>query len=234
MFYAWLGDGSPCQPQNENKMETQNPITGRAKKKLGNVYSRTLYGKNILQTCPPSTKGHQTPNQLAAQSAFAVVQRLSTQISASLLNSIYYQAPNGRSRRSQWQKELSAGNQKTDGRWQYDPSAIIRLGSNPVVSEEAFCFTPASTEVIIPKSSLSAVNQAIISEIPCLILICPSKMVCISLFDFTSLQGNNIVLQNISTSLINEVCWIFPLWLVNMGTEQHPLLNYGSFEKIGL
>ena len=217
---------------NDFDMITQNPIIGRARKKLAGVYARTFYGKNILQSCPPSTKGKQTTSQVAACSAFGALSLMANQISASLLNMIYYAAPSGRSRRAQWTKDLSSGMVKTNGVWTFDPSLIQTLGYNSKVSETAFIFTPASTQLSISVAELSAVSPAIIDEVPLLILICADLNICQSLLDNTTLVEDTLSLENLSTSLIGHECYIFPLWKVNVGTTRTPVYAYGSFQKL--
>lgn len=212
-------------------MITQNTIIGHAKKKLGGLYARTLYGKNIIQSCPPPNKEKLAPSQKAAQSAFGRVSLLSNQVPASLLNQIYYSAPIGRSRRQQWNKNLMKGLSKIDGSWTFQPNLIEILGSNPKVSEEAYNLILPSTQVEIPISDLSAVNNAITTETPCIILISPEPNICISLLPYTSIVSDNIVLQNLSTTLVEKNCWLFPLWKVNIGTQQTPIYTYGRYEK---
>lgn len=212
-------------------MITQNPITGKAHKKLGAVYARTLYGKNVIQQCPPSRKGKQTAAEVEASRGFGFVSLMSAQISTSMLNQIYYAPPTGRNRRQQWCKDLMTGRIKDGDKWDYNPDLIRKLGGNPKVSELAISLTPASTEVVIPLSSFSAVNNAITTEPPCIILICIEECICISLLDYTSIEGNNIVLQNLSSTIIGKECWLFPLWQTNIGTQQNPIICYGRFEK---
>ena len=212
-------------------MITQNPITGKARKKLGALYARTLYGKNVIQQCPQSRKGKQTAAEMEASHGFGFVSLLSAQISASILNQIYYAPPTGRNRRQQWCKDLMTGRFKVEDKWDYNPNLIRKLGGNPKVSESAISLTPDSTQVVIPLSSFSAVNNAITTEPPCIILICVDACICISLLDYTTLEGTNIFLRNLSTTLINKECWLFPLWQTNIGTQQNPIICYGRFEK---
>lgn len=212
-------------------MITQNPIIGRARKKLAGVYARTLYGKNILQSCPPPRNGKKTENQAAAWHSFGLLSKMSNQLSASLLNSIYYAAPIGRSRRGQWCKDLSTGMQKSAQGWIFNPTMIEILGGNPKVAETAFSLIPTLTRFEINVSSLSAVGNAVTTEIPCLILICPTKNICIDLLPFTTLNDGVLTVEPISTTLLNEVCFIFPLWRVNVGTQAYPIWAYGSFQK---
>lgn len=211
-------------------MITQNPITGKARKKLGALYARTLYGKNVIQQCPPSRKGKQTKAEQEASRGFGFVSLLSAQLSASILNQIYYAPPTGRNRRQQWCKDLMTGRYKEDDQWNYNPALIRKLGGNPKVSESAISLTPASTEVVIPMSNFSAVNNAITTEPPCIILICVEACICISLLDYTTIVGENIVLQNLSTTLVGKECWLFPLWQTNVGTQQNPIICYGRYE----
>lgn len=213
-------------------MITQNPIIGRARKKLAGVYSRTQYGKNILQSCPPPTKGKQTASQVAICNNFGALSLMANQLSASLLNSIYYAAPNGRSRRAQWTRDLSTGRVKIHGIWTFDPALIQTLGYNAKVSETPFIFTPASSQFSLSVSQLSAVSPAILDEVPLLILICVDLNICKSLLDYTTLTEDTLTLENLSASLIGHECYIFPLWKVNVGTTRTPIYAYGSFQKM--
>lgn len=210
-------------------MITQNPIIGRARKKIGNVYSRTLFGMNVLQTCPPPTKGKQQPAQIAACKSFAQASQLAYQVSASLLTYLFYEAPIGRSRRAEWCRQISQGRTKVGTSWGFNAENIQQLGANPKVSELYFNCVPASTRLDIPLANLSAVGQAITTEIPCLVLICEEANVCISLLGFTSIVDDNLVVENLSSKLVGKSCTIFPLWLVNMGTVNNPIYAYGSY-----
>lgn len=213
------------------QMITQNPIIGKAKKKLGGIYARTLYGKNVLQSCPPPNKAKLAPTQKAAQSAFGFVSKLSTQVSASLLNQIYYTAPVGRNRRQAWCKQLLSGNLKSEGSWQYQPQMIERLGGNSVVSQQYLTLTPLSTSVEIDLNNLNALANAIKTEPPCIILIDVEDCICISLLDYTTIDETTLYLENLSTTLIGKECYLFPLWKINIGTEQNPIITFGSYQK---
>ena len=212
-------------------MIVQNPIIGRARKKLGNIYARTVYGKNVLQSCPPSNKAHETPNQASARSAFGKLSSMSNQVSTSLLNSIYYEAPQGRSRRGQWCKDLSSGMVKEDGAWSFNPEQITQLGTNAIVSNFATHMIPNSISVAFGLSELSIVGNALPNEKPCIILIEPADNICISLVDYTTIENDMIYFNHLSTTIIGKDCWLFPLWMVNVGTQRNPILAYGSFKK---
>lgn len=212
-------------------MITQNPIIGKARKKLAGIYSRTQYGKNVVQTCPPPTKGKQTKGQQAVCSAFGRLSSLSNQVSASLLNYIFYQAPNGHSRRAEWNQELSAGMIKVDEEWIFDPSLISQLGTNPKVSESPIILTPTQSQLQINIEQLSHVNNAILEEKPCLILVCAATNQCISLLDNTTLENQTLNIENLSPTYLQKICYIFPLWRVNVGTTKNPIIAFGRFEK---
>lgn len=218
--------------QKIQAMITQNPITGRARKKLGNVYARTLYGKNVLQTCPPPRKGKETIQQKKAMSIFAQVSQMSNQVSASLLNQIYYSAPIGRNRRQQFNKDLSTGEIKVDGEWTFSPEQIQRIGSNPIVTTEGKSFTLASTQLVIPISEISVTQSAIVNETPLILLICPQKNCCLSMLQYTELQQDIIRLTNIPSYLMNQDVFLMFLWKANVGTEANPILTFGRYERI--
>lgn len=210
-------------------MITQNPIIGSAKRKIGHVYARSMYGKNILQTCPPLTKGRQTANQINTGKAFGKLSLLSNQVSASLLNSIYYNAPANHSRRAEWLHQLAAGYFKEQNEWQYDPTRITALGSNKVVTKEIFPMTPPASYFSMEKSFFNKTTNAVDSRVPCVILICPETNQCISLLPWTTLDGDYIVFDNLSPTFIGKQCYLFPLWQCNVGTLLNPIYAYGSF-----
>lgn len=211
-------------------MIVQNPIIGRARKKLGNIYARTVYGKNVLQSCPPSNKAHETPNQASARTAFGRLSSMSNQVTTSLLNSIFYEAPQGRSRRGQWCKDLSSGMVKEDGFWSFNPEQIAQLGTNSVVSNFATHIIPNSSSVAFALSELSIIGNALPNEKPCIILIEPTNNICISLVDYTTIEHETVYLQHLSTTIVGKDCWLFPLWMVNVGTQRNPILAYGSYK----
>lgn len=212
-------------------MITQNPIIGKARKKLGGIYARTLYGKNVLQACPPPNKCRETQAEKELRASFGIISRLANQLSPSLLNYIFYAAPSGRNRRQEWTKEIAKGRIKVDGQWNFDPGQITRLGTNPKVSEQPLVITVTGKRVEIPFSSFSSFGNAILTEPPCIILIDVEDVICISLLDYTTIEDDKIILQNLSSTLLQKECWLFPLWKVNVGTVANPIYAYGSFQK---
>lgn len=212
-------------------MITQNPITGRAKKKMAGIYARTLYGKNVIQTCPPSTKGKQAPTQMAASSMFANLSQMSNQVSSSLLNQIFYYAPSGRSRRAEWCHQLAKGFTKEASSWSFDPSLLVSLGSNPKACETPYVCVLAQNSLRVPISELSASSSALLTELPCVIAIAPSVNQCISLIPYTTFDDDALVFQNLSPTLIGAQLYLYPLWKVNVRTAVNPLYMYGSFVK---
>ena len=146
-------------------------------------------------------------------------------------DSIYYSAPAGRSRRAEWCAQLGKGLKKTVNGWEFDPTQIVKLGSNHVVSTKALELEIDSTQVSFPVSLLSRVGNAIPEEKPCLILICPEANICITLLDYTIIEDETVTLSYLSSTLIDKHCWLFPLWVVNEGTQRNPSYAYGSFEK---
>lgn len=212
-------------------MITQNPVIGRARKKLGNIYARTLYGKNILQSCPPPNGAKQTPNQAAARSAFGALSQMSNQVSASLLTTIYYEAPQGRSRRGQWCLELARGVQKTANGWIYSPNLLTQLGSNPAVADTPLVKHVTTNSLRFGLEELSHIGNAILDQTPLLIMIEPTNNICISLLEFTEIDGQDIVISPLSQTVVGCDVWLFPLWAVNVGTIRNPIIQYGSFSK---
>lgn len=212
-------------------MITQNPIIGRARKKIAGVYSRTLYGKNVLQTCPPPRKGKCTPNQIKAQNAFGTLSKLGYQISPSVLIQIYYQAPQGHSRRTELIQQLSKALTKENDQWTIDVAAIPQIGSNPIVTTEPIVLTPTNRSIRVAVATISKEPRAIIEKIPLVILICPETNQCISLLDYTQIEGSQIVMQNLSPTYMEKECYLYFLWKTNIGTQANPIEVYGRFEK---
>lgn len=212
-------------------MIVQNPIIGRAKNKLSGIYARTLNGKNVLQSCPPPTKGKQTESQVASSTMFGELSRLSNQVSASLLNMLFYSAPIGRTRRAEWCRQLGKAMRKENNLWIFDPSLITSLGGNAKVCSEPYIFTPTQNQLRIAKTDLPSETIAIQSEIPCLILICADTKQCISLLPWTTIDEDEVILTNLSTTYLNHECFIFPLWQFNIGTQNNPILTYGAYAQ---
>ena len=212
-------------------MIVQNPIIGRSKNKLSGIYARTLNGKNVIQSCPPPTKGKQTANQVASSTMFGELSRLSNQVSASLLNMLFYSAPTGRTRRAEWCRQLGKAMKKENNLWIFDPSLITSLGGNTKVCSEPYIFTPTQNQLRIAKTDLPSETIAIKSEIPCLILICADTKQCISLLPWTTIDENDIILTNLSSTYLNHRCFIFPLWQFNIGTQNNPILTYGAYAQ---
>lgn len=212
-------------------MITQNPITGRSKGRLAGIYARTLYGKNILQSCPPPTKGKQHANQVKACTAFGFVSRLSNQVSQSLLTYLYYMAPAGRSRRGQWCKDLATGMTKNGSNFEFDPSMIEILGGNQKTTADPVILTPQQNSVVFTKSEISTEGNADTSLVPCVIMICPSECICIDMLPWTTIDATTITINPLSSTIIGKECWFFFLWQTNVGTQATPIMSYGSYRK---
>ena len=212
-------------------MITQNPIIGRARKKLAGVYSRTLYGKNVVQTCPPPKKGKLAPSQVKTATLFGYISKLSKQVSASLLNSLFYMAPVGRSRRGEWMRELMAGAVKDGADWDFVPATLPRLGGNAAVTEAPMIITPTQNQLRFNVADFSSLTRADLTKTPCLILICKDTQQCISLLPWTSLEEDEIILENLSPTFLQHECYIYCLWQYNAGTQQTPVYTFGAYVK---
>lgn len=211
-------------------MITQNPIIGRARKKCAGIYARTLWGKNILQSCPPSTKGKQTPRQIETNNLFSKISRMAYQVSPSLLNQLFYEAPVGRSRRAEWMRQIAAGRQKLDGEWVFLPETIENLGGNLATCLEPFEVTPIGRQFTVNIANLSKTEIAITTEKPCVILMCQDTNTLISLIDYTTLTANQIQFENLTPTIIGHKCLLFTLWKYNAGSQQTPNHLYGSYK----
>ena len=212
-------------------MITQNPIVGKARKKLSGIYSRNLFGMNILQSCPPSKKGKLQPSQVKTATLFGFMSKMSNQVPASLLNSLFYQAPIGRSRRAEWMQQLMKGTVKDGNDWIFSPALLPRLGGNAAVTEEPMSIVPTQNHLRFHVDDFSHLSRADVTKQPCLILICADSGQCISLQPWLSMEGEEIVLSNLSPTFLNHECLLYCLWQYNAGTQQTPIYTFGAYVK---
>jgi hypothetical protein len=66
----------------------QNPLIGRARRKLGNTVFQTLYGQNILKSKPLTVKDAKTPAQLLARGRWSKLSKLLKQV-LNFINTAY-------------------------------------------------------------------------------------------------------------------------------------------------
>lgn len=217
--------------QNTLDMITQNPITGKARRRLGNIYARTLYGKNVIQTCPPPRKGKETEALRKVNNLFKAIAAMSNQPSASLLNQIYYTPPTGRNRRQQFFKDLAQGEYFEEEQWNFNPSLIERLGNNPIVSTEPKRIKILSNRVEMSSTELSSTEIAIQNELPLLMLICFETITCMSCIQYTQIESDTIILKNLPAKIIGNEVTLFPLWKTNIGTQANPIITWGGYRK---
>ena len=210
-------------------MITQNPIIGRSRKKLGNVYSRTLWGKNILQTCPVMPCSPPTIALRASRDAFKLVQKMCHQISPSTLTQIYYAAPEGKPRRSVLMSQLLAPAIRSKKEVSFDLNLLKVLGTNRIVTEAGLIVEIMETEFSLPKEMFSATAYADTSRVPLIILVSYELGVCISLRSYTTLDGDWISFQNLSPTLIGHEVLMICLWETNIGTESNPNFIVGGY-----
>lgn len=209
-------------------MITQNPITGRAKKKLGNVYARTLYGKNVIQSCPSPSKIPPTKALMDSRDVFRLVTRMANMLDASLLNNIYYSAPEGRSRRSLLIKQLFAGIYRFNKQIYYNLAAINPIGTNKVATTAGILYTIESKSFTIPISSFPSKPTADTTKVPCVLAISYELGLCVSFYNYITISGNDLVFDNISDTFLGHEVLLVALWQVNIGTLVNPIWVFGS------
>lgn len=212
-------------------MITQNPLTGRSRKKLAGVYARTLWGQNVIQSCPGPS--HTPPSQALKDSraAFARVMQMANMVPASLLFSFYYTAPIGRSRRHVLASQLYAGIQRVDKIISYQPHNIQQLGTNPVSSTDKLQFTVPGKSFQLPKSSFPSTNIAFTDRVPCIFAVSFGLRLCVPLVDYTQIDGDNLIFSNISDSFIGHDVLLICLWQINIGTSATPIWVYGRYQS---
>lgn len=211
-------------------MITQNPIIGRSRKKVGNVYARTMWGKNILQSCPTPSTNPTTKKQKANRSAFALVSSMANMFPASLLNQIYYTQPDGRSRRHVLCSQLFTAMTRDENAVTFNPAHLSEFGSNPVVSNAGLLYTVPAKSFTLPVSTFPTYASADNSRVPLVVAVSYELQICVDLLSYTTLDGDNLVFSNISDTLLNHEILLLCLWQTNIGTPQIPNYIYGSFK----
>lgn len=211
-------------------MITQNPIIGRARKKLSGVYARTLFGKNVIQSCPTHSNIPATKALQDSRVAFAAVTRMANGVPSFLLPSLYYTAPVGRSRRHVLASQIFTGVQRVQHVVDFNLSALSELGTNPIVTTEGLLHTVTATAFSIPIANFNATQLADTSRVPCIMAVSYALCLCVPLLDYTELDGNTLVFSNLSETFLNQAVLLLPLWQTNVGTQQNPIWVYGSFQ----
>ena len=212
-------------------MITQNPIIGRSRKKLAGVYARTLWGMNIIQSLPSPSSKPPTKALRDNRSAFAVVQQMANMVPPSLLPSLYYDKPVGRSRRHLISSDINTGVVHVDKEVSFDLTAFTRLGTNPIVTSNTVIHTATDKNFTMPKAMFDATDIADTTRQPCLFALSYEAAVCVPLLDYATLDGDNIVFQNVSDTFVGLSAAYVCLWQVNVGTEQYPVWVYGSYRR---
>ena len=211
-------------------MITQNPITGRSRKKLSGVYARTMYGQNIIQSCPGPSNIPPTAALKSSRAAFGRVTSMANQVDQSLLFSLYYTAPIGRSRRHMLASQLFAGVLRNEMQITFDLAAITQMGTNPIGSNASLLYTIPAKAFTLPKSTFPASTIADTSRTPCMLAVSYELGLCVPLLSYTELDGDNLSFTNISDTIIGQQVLLLCLWQVNIGTTNNPIWVYGRFQ----
>lgn len=213
-------------------MITQNPITGRSRNKLAGVYARTLWGKNVLQSCPTPSHTPPSPALQASRNAFGRIMRMANMIPPQLMNSIFYSAPVGRSRRHTLASQLFTGVSRNGSEITFNLDNITAIGSNTVSCNAGVLVTITDSTLQLYIPDLSATTSAITNEVPLLLAVSYEREVCYPMIDLTSIEEEYLVVQNIPSTIFNVPLMIYPLWTVNVGTLRTPVYAYGSYSNI--
>lgn len=215
-------------------MITQNSLIGHAKQKLGGVYARTLYGKNILQSCPVYSSTKATDNQKNVRTLFKAVSNMANVLTPSQLNQIYYYSPSGCNRRMLHNKQLQTILQGQGTDRSYNCDNLQKIGTNSVVTNELFELEVTTNEKSIQISTIQHSESAIIDQIPIAIAFDVETPV---LYDFTnkiSIDNENLIISELGEQYQNRFFKIAFLWKINIGTAQNPIIVNGAFEQLPL
>lgn len=210
-------------------MITQNPIIGRSRKKLAGVYARTLWGKNVIQSLPSKSNIPPTKALKDSRSAFATIMQMANLVPKSLLYNIYYSAPVGRSRRHVLSSQLFTGVLRNNYNIAFSLSALSELGTNAVATNEGYLFTIQATNFRLAKALFSSTDIADTSRVPCVVAISYEMAVCLPLLSNVSIDGDDLVFSDIPGTFVGHEFLLLALWQVNIGTQQIPVWQYGSF-----
>lgn len=210
-------------------MITQNPIVGRSRKKLAGVYARTLWGKNVIQSCPTPSNTPPTQALKDSRAAFARVSQMANMVPSTLLANLFYTAPLGKSRRAALSSQLFTGVQRSRKQVAFNLEAISQLGSNVVVTTQGLLYTIPSKSFTMAMDDFSTTSIADTSRVPCVFAISYDLRICVPLTAYTSIEGNTLVFDNISDTLVGNEILIIPLWQTNIGSSANPIWVYGSF-----
>ena len=212
-------------------MITQNPITGRSRKKLAGVYARTLWGQNVIQSCPTHSTIPPTQALSDSRAAFKRIQLMANQVPSSLLNNIYYTAPVGRSRRHVLSSQLFAGVLRDNLAISFSVEALTQLGTNPVTTQSGTLYTVLDTSFTLPVSRFNATQLADTSRVPCVFAISYDLQLCVPLLSYTTLEDNMLAFTNLSETFLGQQMFLLALWQTNIGTSANPVWVYGRFQE---
>lgn len=211
-------------------MITQNPIIGRSRKKLSGVYCRTLWGNNVIQSCPkPST----TPPSIALQAsraAFKHVIGMANQLSQSSLNELYYMAPVGRSRRHVLTSQLMQAVVRGQGSVSYNAGLVAQIGTNLAALRQPIIMTPTNTIIEIAVSDLVMTQVAETTLQPFVLALSYEMGIAYNLSPLSILSQGMLEIQPIPSTWIGHELYIYPLFPVNVGTSANPIYAPGRFE----
>lgn len=211
-------------------MITQNPIVGRSKNKLAGVYARTLWGMNIIQSCPKPRTSQPTPAMQAARTSFANVMAMANQLTQGLLNELYYAAPIGRSRRHVLASQLMQAVQRNNGLVTYDPARIEQLGTNLVALTSPIAVTPTETTISINVADIATTESAIFENAPLTLALNYELCICYNLLPLSNMNNGVLTISPIPSTWIGQQFFLFPLFQVNMGTTNNPVYAFGRYE----
>lgn len=211
-------------------MITQNPVTGRSKRKLSGVYARTLWGLNIIQSCPKPSTVPPSPALKASRAAFGFVASMANQLQQGLLNQLYYAAPQGKSRRALLSSQLMKAIVRDGGSVSYHPERVTQLGTNITALTEPYIVTPAALTIEINLSDLALTQSALTTNIPLTIALSYGLHVIYNLQPLTTLTEGILTIGPIPSNWLGQELYLYPLFEVNMGTTNNPIYTAGRFE----
>lgn len=186
-------------------MIVQNPLIGRARKKIGNAYAKTLYNKNVICAKPISYAPTKSPILKANQKAFGKVSLMSMAVDKKDLWKIYYFNPEDRSRRNQFMKDLNRGAVYEPNNPHYDTSRITQIGNGAVVTEDFTTIDLRTGVAVIPIEDVNHTEIALLTERPIVLGFVEEEFKLVDLTPYLTIVNSTYKFQGLRSDWTGKI-----------------------------